>query len=104
MVKHELLARKTRKFLLTPHVHIHKMQPMHDLPTLLRVQRAALRLSQERAALGAGITFYRFRRFEEGMQLPTSEEINALAAVLVLTPEKLAKAAKATVIGIGAHA
>jgi transcriptional regulator with XRE-family HTH domain len=75
---------------------------MHDLPTLLRVQRAALRLSQERTALAANMTFYRYRRLEEGLQLPTVEEINAIAAVFVLDPKKITAAVKAT--AIGAHA
>jgi transcriptional regulator with XRE-family HTH domain len=69
-----------------------------DLPELLRTQRARRRLSQERAALALGVTFYRYRRFEEARSLPTADEVAAIAQLFALTPRAVRAAISATVV------
>jgi len=75
-----------------------------DLPTLLRVRRAARRLSQERTGLAIGVTFYRYRRLESAMERPTEEELAELARFFELTPKALRAAIAATEYRAGAAA
>lgn len=67
-----------------------------DLPTLLRVQRASRRWSQERTALALGITFYRYRRLEAAMERPTGGELDALSALFGVSLKALRSAVAAT--------
>lgn len=72
------------------------MVDSRDLPTLLRVQRASRRLSQERTALAIGITFYRYRRLEAAMERPTGDELDALSRLFAVSVKALRSAVAAT--------
>jgi transcriptional regulator with XRE-family HTH domain len=69
---------------------------MKDLPTLLRVERAARQWSQERASLALGWRFHRYRRIASAMARPTADEIKAIAQVFGLTPRAVRTAVSAT--------
>jgi transcriptional regulator with XRE-family HTH domain len=69
---------------------------MKDLPTLLRVERAARQWSQERASLALGWRFHRYRRIASAMARPTTDEINAIAQVFGVTPRAVRAAVSAT--------
>lgn len=69
-----------------------------DLPELLRTQRAKRRLSQERVAPSLGVSFYRYRRLEAGLERPTAAETEKLAQYFGLTPRAIRTAAAATVV------
>jgi hypothetical protein len=69
---------------------------MNDLPTLLRVQRAARRWSQERASLALGWRFHRYRRIAATMARPTPAEIDQIAQVFGLSKRAVRAAVAAT--------
>jgi hypothetical protein len=69
---------------------------MKDLPTLLRVERAARKWPQERASLELGWRFHRYRRIASAMARPTADEIKDIAQVFGLTPRAVRTAVAAT--------
>lgn len=69
-----------------------------DLPQLLRSERAKRRLSQERVAPSLGVSFYRYRRIEAGLDRPTEDEAAALAQYFGLSARKVRSAIAATVL------
>lgn len=71
---------------------------MQDLPTLLRVQRAGRKWSQERASVALGWRYHRYRRIAESMARPTPDEIAQIAQVFGVTPRAVKAAAAATVV------
>lgn len=71
---------------------------MQDLPTLLRVQRAGRKWSQERASLALGWRFHRYRRIAESMARPTDEEIARIAQVFGVSARTVRAAANRTAI------
>lgn len=80
---------------------------MTDLPTLLRVQRAHRKWSQERASIALGWRFHRYRRIAEAMARPTDDEIAQIAQVFGLALRTVRGAAGRTdipIVGDGASA
>jgi transcriptional regulator with XRE-family HTH domain len=77
------------------------MKKRDDLPTLLRVQRAARKWKQERASLALGWSFNRYRRIEGAMARPTAEQIEQIAQVFDLS-ERVVRSAVAATTFLGA--
>lgn len=71
---------------------------MNDLPTLLRVKRAAFKWSQERASIALGWRFNRYRRIAESMARPTPEEMADIAQVFGVSPRTVRSAVAATTL------